>query len=381
MGANKTIKIFVDAHGFDTSYQGVQSFLRQLYNALLQYYPQLDIYMGAYHADRIQQAFPLLPKRNILSYKTLRPAAWRFVSDIPRLLKQYPFQFAHFQYIAPRQQPGCRYIVTLHDVLFKDYPSAFPWLFRQSRNYLFGNSIKRAAIKTTVSTYAKERIAHHYAITPQQLHIIPNSIGPIPFSFEKEIASAEVKKQYGLDNFILYVSRIEPRKNHIALLQAWLELKLYKQGISLVFIGSNHNQASALFREVQQLPKEAALFFRYIEQVDDEALVLFLQAARLFVYPSLAEGFGIPPLEAAVAGTPVLCSHATAMQDFDFFGKGLFDPWDKTALTTQLLDMLAQPPDTTQLSAIATTIQQRYAPQQSAALFYDLLNQHLTAWH
>jgi glycosyltransferase involved in cell wall biosynthesis len=383
MGTDKKIKIFVDAHCFDTQYQGTQSFLLQLYTALLQHYPQLDIYMGAYHTHRIQAAFPLLPANHILPYKTLRPAALRFVTDIPRLLKQQSFDFAHFQYIAPWPVKGCKFIVTLHDVLFNDFPHAFPWGFRQSRHKLFGGSIKRATVKTTVSRYAKQRIMHHYGVPDAQLHLVPNAIPPLPDGLlDKTAARQQIKERFGMENFILYVSRLEPRKNHLLLLKAWLECHLYRQGIALVFVGSRSDatgsKSAPLLKAMQQLPTAAQPFFYHIEQVDRDTLPLFLLAARLFVYPSLAEGFGIPPLEAAVAGTPVLCSNATAMQDFTFFGKGLFDPHNKQELKDKMEVILNHPPSASELSAIAGQVQRQYAPQQSAAVFYQLLTQYLT---
>lgn len=382
MAKDRNIKIFVDAHCFDTQYQGTQSFLLQLYHALMRQYPQLDIYMGAYHTDRIQAAFPLLPPAHILPYKSLRPAALRFIRDIPHLLKEHAFDFAHFQYIAPWPVQGCKYIVTLHDVLFKDFPSAFPWGFRQSRNKLFGGSIKRAAIKTTVSAYAKGRIMHHYGVPDKELHLVPNAVPPLATNhIDKTIAQQQVRERWGISSFILYVSRLEPRKNHLLLLRSWLELGLYRQGIALVFIGSSHDakgtKSAALLKAMQQLPAEAKPLFHHIEQVDAETLWLFLQAARLFVYPSLAEGFGIPPLEAAVAETPVLCSNTTAMQDFDFFSDGLFDPHSKQELKDKIEAALLQPPSEAELATIAQQVQQQYAPARSAAIFYNLLNQHL----
>lgn len=379
---DRKIKIFVDAHCFDTQYQGTQSFLLQLYRALMQQYPQLDIYMGAFYTDRIKAAFPLLPTANVLPYKSLRPAAMRFVRDIPRLLKEHTFDFAHFQYIAPWPVQGCKYIVTLHDVLFKDFPSAFPWGFRQSRNKLFGGSIKRATIKTTVSLYAKGRIMHHYGVQDKELHLVPNAIPTAATNLiDKATARQQIKEQFGVGPFILYVSRMEPRKNHLLLLRCWLELGLYRQGIALVFIGSSQDakgsKSVALLKAMQQLPAEATPFFKHIEQVDGGTLWLFLQAAHLFVYPSLAEGFGIPPLEAAVAQTPVLCSQTTAMQDFSFFGNGLFDPHNKQELKDKMEAVLHHPPSEAELVTIAQQIQAQYTPARSAAVFYNLLNQHL----
>ena len=67
--STKKLKIFVDAHAFDTAFQGTQTFIGGLYTALMQDYPDLDIYVGAYHVERIQKAFPLLDPSRIILYK------------------------------------------------------------------------------------------------------------------------------------------------------------------------------------------------------------------------------------------------------------------------------------------------------------------------
>src|ERR1700744_933156 len=97
----KKIKIFVDAHSFDTEYQGTQTFIEGLYKTLMQNYPELDIYFGAFHTDRIQRAFPLLDASKIIAYKKRNPAILRFLIDIPDLIQKHSFDFAHFQYVSP----------------------------------------------------------------------------------------------------------------------------------------------------------------------------------------------------------------------------------------------------------------------------------------
>jgi glycosyltransferase involved in cell wall biosynthesis len=77
---------------------------------------------------------------------------------------------------------------------------------------------------------------------------------------------------------------------------------------------------------VKNLNPEQRKLFYWIEQVEQADLNNFYLASRLFVYPSKAEGFGIPPLEAAGFHCPVLCSNATAMKDFDFFEPHIFNP-------------------------------------------------------
>jgi glycosyltransferase involved in cell wall biosynthesis len=373
--SGKKIKLFVDAHSFDTEYQGTQTFIRELYSGLLNTHPDLDIYWGAYHTERVQAALPGVNPANLLPYKKSRGGLSRFIFDIPVYLKKHQFDFAHFQYLAPLKQGNCQYIVTLHDVLFNTFPADFSWTYRTSRNFLFGRSIKNAAIKTTVSDYSQQRIADDHRIAADDIHVIPNGVNPdiTKYHQSKAGAAALVKEKFGIENFILYVSRIEPRKNHALLLEKYLKLELYKQNIALVFIGVESVHVARLQNAIQNLtPQQLALFF-WLKDMQPAALAAFYTACRLFVYPSKAEGFGIPPLEAAVCGAPVLCSSATAMSSFDFFEPYTFDPENEAEFEEKLSLMLQHPPSTTYLSGVANHINEQYQWKNSSEKFYDLL--------
>ncbi|HMG83529.1 MAG TPA: glycosyltransferase family 1 protein [Ferruginibacter sp.] len=368
----KKIKIFVDAHPFDTTFQGTQTFIEGLYNVLLQNHPQLDIYFGAYHVDRIQKAFPFLAAANILQYKKRKFSFIRFLIDIPQLIKKHSFDFAHFQYVSPAPSAHCKYIVTLHDILFNDFPEEFSWMYRIKRNFIFKKSIRNAAIKTTVSSYSRDRIALHYKIPGEQLYIIPNAVNTST-NIDKEAARLIIKEKYGIENFILYVSRVEPRKNHLLLLNKFFELELYKQNISLIFIGERSMNVPELDNKIAALTNEQQNKFYHIGQVNKTDLGLFYQSCKLFVYPSKAEGFGIPPLEAAINKAPVLCSNATAMSDFTFFDPYMFDPENDNEFNNKLKEILGATPTVSQLEMIAATITEKYSWDKTAAIFLNLL--------
>jgi len=370
--SDKPIKLFVDAHTMDKEYQGTYTFLRGLYTELMAGYPDVDVYFGTSNPERLQLAFPNVKPENVLSYKNARLGLLRYVTDIPRLIKKHQFDFAHFQYIIPKSKSGCRYIVTTHDIIFNDFEQYFSSGYRKSRQYLFARGIRRAAIKTTVSAYSQERIADYYNLDRNDIHILANGVTPSP-ELNREAASKLIKDKFGIQNYILYVSRVEARKNHQLLLQTYLRLELYKQQISLVFIGKKTMRVSALQQLIDGLTDEQRQYFYFIEQVEQDDLSSFYKACKLFVYPSIAEGFGIPPLEAAMHGVPVLCSSATAMQSFSFFEPYCFDPNNEAEFAFKLKHMLDNPPEPDHLKEVANQVQQQYNWQQTAGTFYKLL--------
>jgi glycosyltransferase involved in cell wall biosynthesis len=373
--AAKKIKLFVDAHVFDKEHQGAQTFVRELYTQLLAHHPDLDIYFGAHDTANIGKIFPEVPKTNILPYKKRRIGLLRYVFDIPAYISKHRFDFAHFQYIAPKNSPGCKYVVTLHDVLFNDFRQDFSFIYRISRSLLFGSAIKRAHIKTTVSAYSKQRICSYYNIPETELNIIQNGASNTLMQFQslKRDAMEIVEDKFGIKNFILYTSRVEPRKNQLLLLKKYLKLELYKQNISLVFIGEESIYTSALTKLVNGLSNEQKQMFHWIKQVGQADLAAFYRACRLFVYPSKAEGFGIPPLEAATCGAPVLCSSATAMHDFTFFEPHRFDPADEADFEQKLSKMIATAPSQAFTDEIAAQVNLQYNWQTSSTQFYNLL--------
>lgn len=372
---SKKLKLFVDAHSFDAGFQGTTTFIRELYNELLKY-PDLDIYFGVRDAKKILQCFPGIDPSRILVYKK-RNAAFRFVLDIPFFLKKHRFDFAHFQYLVPLRIPGCQYIVTLHDVLYNDFPREFSPLYRYTRKILFENCIKRAHIKTTVSDYSQQRIAHAFNMAYQQIHVIPNGVNSASLTYPSRRESQRlIMKKYGIENFILYVSRTEPRKNHILLLETYLKLQLYKKDISLVFIGHKSIETLALTAKLQTLTNEQKKSVHCITQVDQDDLKAFYTSCSLFVYPSKAEGFGIPPLEAAICNAPVLCSSASAMKSFDFFKPYTFDPENEQEFEDKLADIIATPPSKHFIDVVAETITRRYTWQRSSNIFYNLIQSH-----
>ncbi len=369
--------IFVDAHVFDGEFQGTRTYIEELYKNILDAKPEITIYFGTNKIENVKKAFGSYANAKYIQYSSTGSLKRIFV-EIPKIIDKINFTHAHFQYIIPfKKNKDCKYIVTIHDILFNDFPKEFSLLYRLQRNLLFYFSAKRCDYLLTVSGYSKQKIAEKYNINEDSIIITPNAVSEDFYNFKptKIFSQNYISEKYGISNFILYVSRIEPRKNQISLLKAFKEEKLWQKGLTLVLIGSN-TLASDLFNDIDNLKENTKKFIQWIEQVDYTDLKHFLNAAELFVYPSKAEGFGIPPLEAGALCTPVLCSNATAMKDFDFFEPYVFDPNQYEEFKNKLLEII-EDIDSLDVDSIRKHIKNKYSWNKSAHIFLEKLTNKL----
>jgi glycosyltransferase involved in cell wall biosynthesis len=360
----KKIKILVDAHIFDHSYQGTATYIKGLYNALVKN-DNLEIVLCACDIDNLKTHFPD-PKFKFIKLKT-NSKFKRLAIEYPQIIKRGNFDFAHFQYIVPLFK-SCKIINTIHDLLFLEYPQYFPWSYRFTKGILFKYSAKKSDLILTVSDYSKKSLIKYFNLKPKDVIVTPNAITNATLNKPKDINEG---------NYILYVSRFEPRKNHIALLKAYLNLKLYEKGYNLVFIGSKKEkiEIEAFDNLYSSIPSKIKQFVFFFEKINDEELNYYYSQAAAFVFPSLAEGFGIPPLEAAINNCKVLCSNTTAMDDFNFF-KYRFDPNDPIEFESKLDQLLSD--NDYPYQEIKENIQSKYNWDIIAENYYKKLKNTIT---
>jgi glycosyltransferase involved in cell wall biosynthesis len=364
-------RILVDAHVFDGEFQGTRTFIQGIYSVLAGK-DDIEIYLAANNIEQLKKDFPSRPNVFFLSFKSNSGMA-RLSYEIPSLVRKYRIDFAHFQYIVPLVK-NCRFIVTTHDVIFNEYPEEFSSSYRRTKNLLYRLSALRSDILTTVSGYSKRSIRKYLGIKKKPILITPNGVADRFFvEHNKEESRNYIRQQYGIGKFILYVSRIEPRKNHALLLKAFLDLQLYAKGYYLVLLGHESIKVPDFDSLLASLPEAAKDKLILRRDVNDEDLLQFYRAADLFVYPSKAEGFGIPPLEAAALKTPVLCSNTSAMSDFNFFGKDQFDPYNEGEFKEKLINALENPHNPSYLEQLSRQIREKYSWEASAQKLYEII--------
>jgi len=361
-------RIFVDGRVFDTEYQGTRTYIHNLYK-IIDNIGDFEIFLASCDPENAAGFFPGSANIRFIRYHTVSRLQRAF-RELPEMMTRYSIDAAHYQYVAPPRK-NCVQIVTIHDLLFKDFPGEFSLAYKMVKGAAFYLSAKRADLVTTVSAYSKKAIVRHFSIPEENIHVVPNGVSNFFFEpYDKQKAALEVREKFGFRDYLLYVSRIEPRKNQLDLLRAYLELELYRQDKSLVFVGKTSIAVPQLKEILMPLEEDVKKKIFFLEDISNADLRLLYQGAELFVYPSKGEGFGIPPLEAGALGIPTICSNTTAMEDFTFFGDRHINP-DPATLKTSITRALAGQPSN--LREISNTIRRRYGWEKAAFTMNELI--------
>ncbi|MGX7667843.1 glycosyltransferase family 4 protein [Flavobacterium pedocola] len=367
MDKGNRFKIFVDCHVFDDGFQGTRTYIQGIYTYFIKC-QEFEFFLASNNSDALKSIFGSHPNVNYITYKYHNKFG-RLLLDIPQIIKRYQIDYAHFQYIvSPFKR--CKYIVTTHDVLFIDFPEYFPFFNRIKNTILYKFSAKFSDIRLTVSGYSQKTIDNHFSL--KDYHITPNAINDAFFeNYDKALIQKEVYEKFKLKEYIIYISRWEPRKNQQLVLKAFVDLKLYESH-QLLFIGDETIDNKAYADIYEKLDASVKSKIYSFQKTDFQTMLMLLRGAKAAVYPSIAEGFGIPPLESIAAKIPTLCSNKTAMSDFDFFEDFFFDPYDQNEFNRKL-KMILENDFSEKINTISQKIQNRYDWEKSAEILKSLI--------
>lgn len=208
---------------------------------------------------------------------------------------------------------GCKYIVTVHDLIFIHTPQYYHWIDRQIYNFKFRRACQCADRVIAVSEYTKQEIMHYYHTPESKIDVVYQGCDPV---FSQEIEEGklqEVKARYQLpDKFVLYVGSIEERKNLMLVAKAMAELNR-RAAIHVVAVG----RRTAYVDQIQDFLKAQGIdhLFHFYHQVPYADLPSFYKWASTFAYPSRIEGFGIPLLEAISSGVPAIGCTGSCLEE------------------------------------------------------------------
>ncbi len=227
----------------------------------------------------------------------------------------------------------CRTVVTIHDCIHLRFPEYLP----SRASFFYAHAMIRMAARKadrvlTVSEASKRDILHYTGVAPDKVEVIYNGLDD-RFAAAPDAAAIErVQQRFQLDHpFVLYVGNIKPHKNLERLIAAFAAARPDgPDGLKLVVIGDETSNYPSVRQAVHRhrLDKHVR-FFGFLPAA---TLVVFYRLARAFVFPSLYEGFGLPPLEAMANETPVVTSNVSSLPEVAGEAALLVDPYDVASI-------------------------------------------------
>jgi glycosyltransferase involved in cell wall biosynthesis len=229
----------------------------------------------------------------------------------PFVLRQEKIDLLHsLAFVTPLLSP-CPSVITIYDLSFIIFPQGFKYLKRLYLTLFTRLSARKARRIITISESTKRDTVRLLGVSSKKVDIVycgvDKAFHPLP---EREVASFRQKR--GLpERIMLFVGTIEPRKNVARLIEAYSRLR--DGQVKLVIGGARGWLYEEVFARVEELDLTGDILFP--GYIPPDELPLWYNAAELFIYPSLYEGFGLPPLEAMACGTPVITSNVSSLPE------------------------------------------------------------------
>lgn len=293
---------------------------------------------------------------------------WNYLPlDYARLFPAKADLSIFFNYIVPPRITG-KVMTAVYDMTFLRFPETMDARNRRRLNEGLRRSVESSDRILTISEFSRREITELLGFPTERIAVIP--CAP---AFSEATASAEnVFSKFGIQQpYLLYVGTLEPRKNLIRLLEAFARLK-EREGFphQLVLAGGKGWNSEAFDQALAASPvRESVRLTGYVS--DEEKNTLYREAA-LFVFPSLYEGFGIPPLEAMHWNCPVVCTNAASLPEVCADAAEYVNPFDVNSIAEGISRVLTDETRRAELVRAGTTQVKQFTWEASADRLRDL---------
>ena len=293
-------------------------------------------FAGRHDNGEIYRALNCPVKENrMIPYSAFRLSQYAVPVSYSRIFGQSDVNL-FFNYIIPSGVKG-KACVTIHDLSYLRFPETL-----KKRNFIrlhsgMEKSVARADRILTISDFSKSEIIELLHVPEEKISIVPCA-APLKC---KGSAFDALREKYGvIKPYFLFVSTIEPRKNIVRLLRAFdLVRKRTNQPYQIVLAGGNGWNNDEIYREVDNLSAKKDVVFTGF--ITEEEKISFYENAECLVFPSVYEGFGIPPLEAMQCGCPVVCADAASLPEVVGNAAALVDPYSIESIAGGMLQVIS----------------------------------------
>jgi glycosyltransferase involved in cell wall biosynthesis len=226
-------------------------------------------------------------------------------------------------------------IITVHDLLALKFPSQYRLQYYYFIHVL-PRVIRHSSAVIVDSESTKRDVHEHYGLDLDRIFVVYSAVnqGFQPASLDSQ---RHVKQKYGLSNYILIVGASYPHKNVVRALQAFARVRSALPKMEVVVAGGRPPYTETVRQEAHALNLQEVKFLGYVPPSELPALY---SGARVLLYPSYYEGFGLPPLEAMACGCPVIVSHTSSLPEVCGDAACYVDPYDTGSIAESLRDLL-----------------------------------------
>ncbi len=312
------MRIGINFHTTDRYISGVEYYALGLLRGLLRVGAENDYVVFTNQPGLVESHASRAGNLEVVGIKRLGTRTARIVWEhmrLPRLAARHKLDVLHCtSYICPVFKTSARYVVTVHDTIAIDHPE---WCKTSNAVYygLFMKpGLRRASRVISVSRSTAEDLKRNFRLPDSKVGTVYPGIDGIFRPERNPERESEVRGRYGLpERYVLYVGNIEPKKNIGMLLRVQEQLRDRGLGHRLVFAGRRSWRCKGQLGEIsRQTAGGDVVSVGYVARGD---LPSVYRMADVFIFPSLYEGFGFPPLEAMACGTPVVASQRGALEE------------------------------------------------------------------
>lgn len=372
----KHMKIAFDAKRITHNATGLGNYSRFVVNGLSAFYPEhtYQLYTPSKGKEALSKRIESRPNVSFHypegRFDKLLPSVWRS-SGITTTLRKEKVDLFHGlsnEIPANLKQNGIPSVVTIHDLIFLRYPKLYKPIDRSIYTYKFKQACLRSDRILAISQQTKRDIRDFFGIPEEKIEVVYQGCDPVFGQAVTESMKLSVREKYQIDGpYILYVGSIEERKNLLLLVKA---LKGLHEDISVIAIGKRTPYTDTVESYIRENNLSARV--RILSNIPFSELPAFYQMATLFVYPSFFEGFGIPILEAQLAGIPVIAAAGSCLEEAGGPSALYTDPRSEQELRGLIESVLNDPKLAESMQTHGRTYTQRFAPGTLATQLMQL---------
>lgn len=309
------MKIGYDAKRLFNNFTGLGNYSRTLVKNYLKYTSEneLKLFSPSYSKNSINSYFvdnKIFTK--ITSSSTLDKNYWRIFGILKDIEKEDIDIFHGLSNELPLNisKSNAKSIVTIHDLIFKVYPKTYKFFDREIYDFKFRKACENSDKIIAISESTKADIINYYNIAEEKIDVLYQACSPVFYENEED----KTTDLEGIpDEFLLYVGSIIERKNLKTIIKAYSQLKADFQ-IPLLVVGNGKSYKNEVLELISRLGLKDKIIF-YGNLKDDKALKSLYQKAKILIYPSVYEGFGLPVAEASLCKTPVITSNVSSLPE------------------------------------------------------------------